>query len=67
MSAQCVPTFGPLSIMGVSFPLGRKQPGCIEMAIYAKYILPRLIDFAMKTRKRLACVRLGFLTREGKS
>ena len=37
--------------MGVSFPLGRKQPGCIEMAIYAKYILPRLIDFAMKNKE----------------
>ncbi len=36
--------------MGVSFPLGRKQPGCIEMAVYAKYVLPRLIDLAMKNK-----------------
>jgi ubiquinone/menaquinone biosynthesis C-methylase UbiE len=36
--------------MGVSFPLGRKQPGCIEMAVYGKYVLPRLIDLAMKNK-----------------
>jgi hypothetical protein len=45
------PTHTPLILYhGSVVSAGRKQPGWIEMAVYAKYVLPRLIDLAMRNK-----------------